>query len=47
MACPDRVPVSAYLSVNEICSSVYRDFFIPSSLPEGFKKGRKTLTQHG
>jgi len=32
------VPVSACYSANAICSSVYLDFFISSSLPEGFTK---------
>jgi hypothetical protein len=32
------VPVSDCFSAKAICSSVYLDFFIPSSLPEGFTR---------
>ena len=32
------VPVSACFSANAICSSVYLDFFMSSSLPKGFSR---------
>lgn len=38
MTSATSVPVSACFSANAICSSVYLDFSISSSLPEGFSR---------
>jgi len=41
------VPVSACYSANAICSSVYLDFFISSSLPQGFTKPENSCSKMG